>query len=160
MPHSIASLALRFPIQLRNQRGLVVAKATNVGVDFNERDESGNVVALPKYADGPVAVGDVVLLSDAEGNEVEGQVVDVTDRLIRVHPIWDTWVPAPEPDAVTTIGDRAVVVVQFTIGGEESRATVHAEDAPVVDLMAALRASLSATSVGTSQTEDITAGAK
>lgn len=137
-----------------------MAKRTQLAVDFNERDKSGNVLALPKYADGPVGIGEVVLMSDLDGNQVEGQVVDVTDRLIRALPIWDTWIPAPEanaePDAVIRIGDDVVIFIEFKSGGSAPSATVHAADeAPIVDLMEALRASLSGGS--SSRSEEIRA---
>jgi hypothetical protein len=85
-------------------------------VDFNERDRNGYVLALAENVSKRVAVGDRVLLIDADGNRVVGEVIALEDGLVRLDIDWSTWLPAPEEPEVE-LTPWSVLHVTFP-GGE------------------------------------------
>lgn len=65
-----------------------------VKVDFNARDDHGDVESLIKWADSVPNLGDMVEAYDAEGNTCQAMVVSVnyTAGLLSISPDISTWV--------------------------------------------------------------------
>jgi hypothetical protein len=64
--------------------------------DFNSVAKDGSVRVAPDEVTGlgPVQAGDPIIVTDEDGNICQGQVVAVAAHIIRVEPVWSTWVSA------------------------------------------------------------------
>ena len=103
--------------------------------DFNERDQEGNVLALPEdLSSRNVQVGARITVRDNEGNEAKADVIAVDDRLVRLRVDWMSWQDADERPIFVI---RELAIVDF----QEDRGTVELYLVPgeVTDLMAELR---------------------
>jgi hypothetical protein len=106
-------------------------------VDFNSRDANGYTPGLVRniVAGAVPMVGDWVTARDVEGNSCDARVMFVGEKLIRVSPLFSTWVHAGRtlddlyvPDAGGSIETilRDTVATPLTLRGGW-RGTVRAE---------------------------------
>jgi hypothetical protein len=74
-------------------QGLEVSSSARV--DFNSREEDGTI-RVPLRAMQALApgVGGYVLLQDLEGHMCTGEVVAVSQDVLSIRPLWETWRPA------------------------------------------------------------------
>ena len=65
-----------------------------IGADFNAVDADGRVKASLRYATTPEipAIGEWILLADAEGNTCRARVEEVMDVTVAARPDWSTWI--------------------------------------------------------------------
>lgn len=69
-----------------------------VGVDFNSVSANGYLRTSPAMSPGTfpdLVLGMWVRAIDGEGNSCSAKVVELTERLARLEPDWETWVDAP-----------------------------------------------------------------
>lgn len=74
----------------------MLERLLQIGADFNALDAEGRVRASLRYAATPEipAVGELVLLMDAEGNSCLARVEEVDGLAIVAGADWTTWIPS------------------------------------------------------------------
>jgi hypothetical protein len=119
--------------------------------DFNERDSHGNLLVLAEDVTGHVDNGASITLSDAEGNSVTGDVVDVSLSLIRVRPDWSTWISAERPQQQRWAVTQRRWASPSTLIVSVSVESASESDDPIIDLMRAVADASGRVSTGSSQ---------
>ncbi len=74
----------------------MLERLLQIGADFNALDDDGRVKASLRYAATPEipAVGEWVLLADADGNNCLARVEEVDGLSIVARADWLTWIPS------------------------------------------------------------------
>lgn len=73
---------------------MMIERLLQIGADFNAVDADGRVRASSRYATTPEipAVGEWILLTDADGNACRARVEEVTGVAVSARPDWATWI--------------------------------------------------------------------
>lgn len=72
----------------------MLERLLQIGADFNAIDADGRVKASLRYAATPEipAIGEWILLTDAEGNTCRARVEEVTGVAVAARPDWPMWI--------------------------------------------------------------------
>jgi len=65
---------------------------TRIAVDFNDFEPDGRLTALVDDADGPILLGDRVVLGDSDGNRCQAAVDEIQDNgVVFLEMDWSSW---------------------------------------------------------------------